>query len=294
MLLIAASATLHFTRPVIPPATRAAALAGPSRSRRGGCEMVTVAASLDATEAALSSIRAAPAESSAPAPHEPLASAPWRHAFSTLVSHRAFVSDGFGEVVFKLEEHWEFAVGAFTMEDVARDVTLLPPQFVASGMRHQGGVYNQPFAAGFSFADVDTRMDSATVVMLNAGFLVPKLASISLAMLEATGLPIWLNVYLSKPGLATSTQLHTDAQDVVLVQCTGRKRWRVYRPPPPGKTPSLDPFARGKGTDHMEFVEEDLLIDTVMEPGQELHIPTPSHPLLLGQCGVPYRKEPKP
>ena len=58
----------------------------------------------------------------------------------------------------------------------------------------------------------------------------------STAMLEATRLPIWMNVYLSKPGLTTSTQLHTDTQDVLLIQTTGRKRWRVYRPPPPGFT----------------------------------------------------------
>ena len=50
------------------------------------------------------------------------------------------------------------------------------------------------------------------MVMLNAGFVVPKLARISLAMLEACQLPIWLNVYLSKPGLQRSTQLHTDKQ----------------------------------------------------------------------------------
>ena len=57
---------------------------------------------------------------------------------------------------------------------------------------------------------------------------------------------------------------------MLLVQTTGRKRWRVYRPPPPGRTPAIDPFSRGKGMDHMEFVEEDLLIDTLMEPGQVL------------------------
>ena len=104
-------------------------------------------------------------------------------------------------------------------------------------------------------------------------FLVPKLARVSLAMLEASGLPIWLNVYLSKPGLKRSTQLHTDKQDVLLVQCTGRKRWRVYRPPPPADTPGHDPFARGKGTDSMTHRAEDLVVDTVMAPGQVLYIP---------------------
>ena len=60
---------------------------------------------------------------------------------------------------------------------------------------------------------------------------------------------------------------------MLLVQSTGRKRWRVYRPPPPGTTPTLDPFARGKGTDHLECDAAELLLDTVMEPGQVLFIP---------------------
>ena len=115
------------------------------------------------------------------------------------------------------------------MADVKRDVTLLPPQFVAHGVRHAGGIYNRHVADGFSFADVDSAMEAATVVLLNAGFLIPKLSAISLAMVEAARLPVWLNVYLSRPGLSQSTQLHTDKQDVLLVQTTGRKRWRVYR-----------------------------------------------------------------
>lgn len=152
-----------------------------------------------------------------------------------------------------------------------------------------GGIYNKPFAEGFTFADVDSAMDGATVVMLNAGFLVPKLARVSLAMLEASSLPIWLNVYLSKPGLARSTQLHTDKQDVLLVQSTGRKRWRVYRPPPPGDTPQYDPFARGKGTDHMSPKPEDLLIDTVMAPGDVLYIPAgfPHETDTVGEAETP-------
>ena len=212
----------------------------------------------------------------------PLDDAPWRYAFGALVRDPAFVRRGFGKVPFKLGERWEFAIGAYTMADVERDCTRMPPQFVASGVRHEGGIYNKPFAPGFTFADVDERMDAATVVLLNAGFLVPKLASVSLAMLEASALPIWLNVYLSKPGLTMSTQLHTDKQDVVLVQTTGRKRWRVYRPPPPERTPTLDPFARGKGTDHMALDDADLLIDTITEPGQvrstNPHVSTPARP----------------
>ena len=187
-------------------------------------------ATVEATEHPLEAIRAAPAhtdslESASVA--GPLNDAPWRHAFRALAADPAFVSAGFGKAAFKLDERWDFAVGSVTMEDVERDVTLMPPAFVASGVRYQGGIYNQPFTAGFTFADVDARMDEATVVLLNAGFLIPKLAAISLAMLEATRLPIWMNVYLSKPGLTTSTQLHTDTQARVSVSVRVRVRARA-------------------------------------------------------------------
>ena len=91
-------------------------------------------------------------------------------------------------------------------------------------MQWGNGIYNKPMDNGFSYDDVQRTMSGATVVMLNAGFVVPSLARISLAMLEATRLPIWLNVYLTRPGLERSTQLHTDKQDVLLVQTTGAAR----------------------------------------------------------------------
>lgn len=158
------------------------------------------------------------------------------------------------------------------MADVAADVTRLPPMFVARGVAHEGGIYNAPMDEGFTFSSVEEAMESATVVLLNAGFLIPKLAVVSLAMLEATLLPIWLNVYLSRPGLTRSTQLHTDKQDVLLVQCSGRKRWRVYAPPEPSKAAGLDPFGRGKGTD-LNWEPGELLLDVTTAPGEVLYIP---------------------
>jgi len=244
---------------------------------------------------ALSSIRAAPPATTAAfdlaesLSTQALPNGPWRHAFRQLLTDEAFLAHGWAKAPFKLAEEWPFAVGSYTMEDVARDATLMPPQFLAHGVEYQGGIYNKPFAEGFGFADVEAAMDGATVVMLNAGFLVPKLAAVSLAMLEASQLPIWLNVYLSKAGLVRSTQLHTDKQDVLLVQSTGRKRWRVYKPPPPADAPQLDPFARGKGTDALRADPADLLIDTVMAPGQVLYIPAgfPHETDTIGEVSEP-------
>ena len=62
---------------------------------------------------------------------------------------------GWAREPFKLTETWPFAVGAYTMDDVARDVTLLPPQFVAHGVEANGGIFNRPFSEGFTHADVD-------------------------------------------------------------------------------------------------------------------------------------------
>eukprot|EP00965_Chrysotila_dentata_P027064 898271-Pleurochrysis_carterae.AAC.1 len=193
---------------------------------------------------------------------------PWRYALRNLVTDETFLEQGWARRPFKLKQEWEFAVNAYTMGDVERDVSMLPAQFVAHGMQWGNGIYNKPMDAGFSFEDVSRTMSGATVVMLNAGFIVPSLAKVSLATLEATRLPIWLNVYLTRPGLASSTQLHTDKQDVLVVQTTGRKRWRVYAPPEPAEAAELDPFARGKGTDQMDASKLKLLVDTVMAPGQ--------------------------
>ena len=84
---------------------------------------------------------------------------PWRHAFRALVTDETFLQHGWARAPFKLEEQWSFAVGAYTMADVARDITLLPPQFVAHGVEANGGIYNKPFSEGFTFSDVDAAMD---------------------------------------------------------------------------------------------------------------------------------------
>ena len=273
--------------PLVPRCTEFPPLVAQSPLRRASAPRLTTtleppssaaAAAAAPTATKLAAIAAAPPSAAAFALASRLSTrsfvaAPWRDAFTRLMTDANFMEHGWARTAFKLEEKWAFAVGAYTMADVHRDVTLLPPQFVAHGVQWGEGIFNKPMEEGFSADDVDKTMDAATVVMLNAGFVVPTLAHVSLAMIDATQLPIWLNVYLSKPGLARSTQLHTDKQDVLLVQTTGRKRWRVYRPPPPADAPAHDPFARGKGTDVMEERPDDLLIDTVMRPGDVLYIP---------------------
>ena len=113
---------------------------------------------------ALSSIRAAPPATTAAfdlaesLSTQALPNGPWRHAFRQLITDEAFLAHGWAKAPFKLAEEWPFAVGSYTMEDVARDATLMPPQFLAHGVEYEGGIYNKPFAEGFGFADVEAAM----------------------------------------------------------------------------------------------------------------------------------------
>ena len=75
---------------------------------------------------------------------------------------------------------------------------------------------------------------------------VQKMAEVCLDALEAFQLPVALNMYVTNPGQRTSAPPHTDKQDVFVLQTQGRKRWRVYAPPPPSRMPRVDPYARGK------------------------------------------------
>jgi len=202
----------------------------------------------------------------------PVATASWESFLKHMCLDPQF-QQNWGRKPVKFEAGFDLAKGAFDMEDVKLAVPYMPGQFTAHGVEAQGGIYNQPFPEDFDFSQLESTMRDSTVVLLNAGFCVPEVAAVAQAALQATQLPIWLNIYLTTPGLVRSTQLHTDKQDVILVQTTGRKRWRVYAPPAPSASPWLDPFARGKGTDAMEAREEDLLVDTVMKPGDVMYIP---------------------
>lgn len=197
----------------------------------------------------------------------------WGKAFRGLLAHDTFLSHAWARHPVKLPQEWRFAVGSYTIDQVLKDSTLLPPQFCASGVQVNGVSFMKGMHPGFTSEAVHEKLQSSTVVMLHGGFVVPTLAHVSLALLEATALPIWTNVYVTRPGLSSSTQLHTDKQDVLVVQSSGRKRWRVYSPPPPAKTPQRDPFCRGKGDDPIVPIAEDLLIDTVLEPGHVLYVP---------------------
>lgn len=130
-----------------------------------------------------------------------------------------------------------------------------------------------------TFADVQQALDKGTVIFNAAGAHIPKLAGPSLACTDATLLPCALNLYVTAAGKRTSAPPHTDKQDVLVAQTSGRKHWRVYAPPDPALKPLADVFARGKGDDSLPLytLESDLgcelLIETTLNPGDALFIP---------------------
>jgi len=97
----------------------------------------------------------------------------------------------------------------------------------------------------------------------------------------AFGLPANVNIYITPPAKDLSVPLHTDRQDVLVLQTAGAKRWRVY-PPPPRKQ-GVDPLNRGKSGDVLNFdeyktddneMEIEALLDVVLKEGDVLYVPT--------------------
>jgi hypothetical protein len=128
-----------------------------------------------------------------------------------------------------------------------------------------------------TFEDVQLALDKGTVIMNAAGAHIPKLAGLSLACTDATFLPCALNLYVTAAGKRTSAPPHTDKQDVMVIQTSGSKHWKIFSPPNPALKPYADVFARGKNDDHMPLhkVENDceLLLETTLNPGDVLFCP---------------------
>jgi len=133
--------------------------------------------------------------------------------------------------------------------------------------------------ARMTFQDVQAALEKGTVIFNAAGAHIPKLAAPSLACTDATLLPCALNLYVTAKEKRTSAPPHTDKQDVVVVQTSGRKYWKVYSPPDPAMKPWADSFARGKMDDSLPLyaLESDfgceLLVETTLNPGDAMFVP---------------------
>ncbi|KAL3903530.1 MAG: hypothetical protein SGARI_005337, partial [Bacillariaceae sp.] len=105
--------------------------------------------------------------------------------------------------------------------------------------------------ARMTYEDVQKAMEKGTVIFNAAGAHIPMLAGPCLAVSDATNTPNAVNLYITAAGKRTSAPPHTDKQDVVVIQTTGRKHWRVYSPPNPALKCQADVFARGKADDSL-------------------------------------------
>lgn len=153
----------------------------------------------------------------------------------------------------------------------------------------QVSAVSQPTGSSFDDArmtmeQVQTALNSGTVIFNNIGAHVPRLAGLTLASTDALSLPGALNMYVTARGMRTSAPPHTDRQDVLVVQMEGAKRWRVFSPPKDGYVkPSADPFARGKGLDNLPLhtllegtdgrLGCEMLLDVITREGDILFIP---------------------
>ena len=116
--------------------------------------------------------------------------------------------------------------------------------------------------------------DGGTLVLNGASDTVPALASLALASLDALALPSTINGYATRAGEPVAAPPHTDFQEVVCLQCTGRQRWRAWRPPNPLGDALGAALALGKGP---EPLRPDALgapaLDVVVEPGDAVYVP---------------------
>lgn len=123
------------------------------------------------------------------------------------------------------------------------------------------------------WCDVEEALKGGTIYFNTAGSLWKNLGGLCRLVGYAFGLPPNVNVYCTPPSCELSVPLHTDKQDVFVFQSQGSKRWRVYAPPPRAK--GKDPLSRGKAGDVLSFNElGEPLIDTVIQPGDVLYLPT--------------------
>ena len=208
---------------------------------------------------------------------------PWTSAFRALASDPVFIEQCWGKLPFKTTSSMPFAVDCFKLEDLTEFAKFYPLVYAGAGTVLENGGWMMARldkdldrgAEPMSASDVEASLSRGTVSLNSAGFFIAPLASICSAMLEAFQLPIWLNIYITEAGKQSSAPCHTDKQDVVAVQSTGSKRWRVFAPPSPAAKIASDPWARGKGQDILSIEDElgEPLLDVVMEPGQLLYIP---------------------
>ncbi|CAH0365607.1 unnamed protein product [Pelagomonas calceolata] len=160
----------------------------------------------------------------------------------------------------------------FSFEDAIKgaEAGLLDNAAVADGAQAEAGRWVAEKAGAASADDLKRALAKGTVFFNGAGLAFPALAALGAACHRFLGLPANINVYVTDPRREVSVSPHSDAQNVLVFQCSGMKRWRVWPPPP--RERGKDPFGRGKGGDRVEGLGEPVL-DVTLQPGDVLYVP---------------------
>ena len=115
----------------------------------------------------------------------------------------------------------------------------------------------------------------STVVVAKGHEESPDIGALAAALQEELEQPIGINLYLTPPG-AQGFKEHADGHDVFILQLSGEKRWRVFRPiihlplesqvvrPPPFDEQILPPPPEGYG---------EPILDLRLTRGQLLYLP---------------------
>ncbi|MEZ5373666.1 MAG: cupin domain-containing protein [Microthrixaceae bacterium] len=115
--------------------------------------------------------------------------------------------------------------------------------------------------------------DGASLVLQGLQHTDPAMARLSNNLALELDQPVQLNAYLS-PASARGLDLHFDYHDVIVVQLSGTKAWRVWAPLDRSRLPQK----RGPGIPKPTWDEVgDPVIETVVHPGDVLVIPR-GHP----------------
>ena len=109
--------------------------------------------------------------------------------------------------------------------------------------------------------------EGATLILRGLERVHPAIGSLCRALAADLGHPVRANSYVT-PANAQGHGIHYDLHDVFVLQCSGRKHWKVYErqivDPLPGD--GADPYVRS----------EDLgatVVDELLGPGDSLYIP---------------------
>eukprot|EP01084_Bolivina_argentea_P291070 500196_1 len=120
----------------------------------------------------------------------------------------------------------------------------------------------------------------STLVINKGGLIFNDIHNIETALMNTFEYPVNTNVYFS--GYRTtndkiSSRIHTDRQDTFIIQISGHKQWKIWKP-----KIKLAYFRQQRGKDDDEYYSppndlgiqwNDTLIDVILNPGDILYVP---------------------